>query len=302
MEKIDAVYTWVNKEDPAWSERFTKATGRVPGNNRYKNFGELNFSIQLMIKNCNFIRNIYIVTDRQKPSWLEENNNIIIVDHSEILGEECVKPTYKSDSIESYLHKIPDLTEIFLYLNDDCFIGNKCNINHFIDRKTKLPIARFGTANLNDRMKQQIIAGRIVSARGIILTNSMNLIKQKFGIHYNLMPIHQVQVLKKSTCELAWKLFKPELTKSVQYRIREPKINTIAFVSLVMLLGMTTGAMKAEISKFSINIYRNYALANGGPFINFSKVLKMKPQLFCFNDIDEKNAIFFKKFMLDYLI
>jgi hypothetical protein len=303
IENIDAVYTWVDNSDKKWLEKFKKCTGQNPPANRYKDYGELEFSIKLLLKYCNFIRKIFIVTDNQIPKWYNNNDypNIYIIDHSEILGEECCKPTFKSDSIEAYLHKIPDLSEFYLYLNDDFFIGNYCNIYNFIDRKTNLPIARMKNTILNHTLKLNLLRGMTTFARGISLYNSVECIKKKYNKHFNLSPIHQCVILRKSMGELAWKLFPNELKKSVQYPLRIPKKDTIAFINLSLLLGIVNNNMVLEIDRYSIKIYENYSLSKGGVNYNLTRILRLRPQLFCINDINDNNYLLFNKFKNKYL-
>jgi hypothetical protein len=125
---IDAVYTWVDMNDPKWLEKYRKYTGENPGSHRFKDNGELEFSIQLLKKNCDFIRNIYIITDQQIPNWLIKKReselesekkwckNIFIVDHLDIMNGKCNLPTFKSNTIESFLHNIKDYQNIFFIL------------------------------------------------------------------------------------------------------------------------------------------------------------------------------------------
>jgi len=63
----------------------------------------------------------------------------------------CPLPTFKSNTIESYLHNINGISENFLYFNDDCFIGRKCDINTFINRQTGKPIVRLKNYKINPR-------------------------------------------------------------------------------------------------------------------------------------------------------
>jgi hypothetical protein len=299
---IDAVYTWVDMSDEKWRQKFIQKIGTKPDVNRYSDFGELQFSILLLLKYCPFIRNIYIVTDEQIPSWFvqDEYPNVFIIDHSQILGDECCQPTFKSDSIEAYLHRIPDLAEFYIYFNDDCFIGNHCSPYNFIDKMSGLPIARFKSATLNNNVKMNAIKGYGFS-RGANLTNAMNCVKKIYKKHYNKMPVHQAVIMRKSMGELAWKLFPNELKKSVANPLRKPINDTISFINLSLLLGIATGRMKSETDRYSIKIYPNYSLSLGGANNNFNRLLKIRPQQFCINDINYYNYQSFRKFAQIYL-
>ena len=101
--------------------------------------------------------------------------------------------------------------------------------------------------------------------------------------------------------ELAWKLFPIELTRSVKYPIRIPKQDTISFTNLSLLLGIVNGKMKSEVDRYSIKVYNNYSLANGGVQFNLNAITKIKPQQFCINDLNNFNYKAFKQFADYYL-
>ena len=70
-----------------------------------------------------WVRRIHLVTSGQVPDWLDpEHDQVSVVDHSAILPPDAL-PTFNSHAIESALHKVPDLAEHFVYLNDDFFLG-----------------------------------------------------------------------------------------------------------------------------------------------------------------------------------
>ena len=60
-----------------------------------------------------------------------KNNNLIVVDHSEIFSNKQILPTFSSRAIEMKLHHIKDLSTNFLSLNDDFFIGRPAKKKDF---------------------------------------------------------------------------------------------------------------------------------------------------------------------------
>ncbi|ADH86499.1 stealth family protein [Desulfurivibrio alkaliphilus] len=130
---IDLVYTWVDGDDPAWAERKDAALQglgcdvprRSANRSRWENRNELLYSLRSVALFAPWIRHIYIVTDRQVPPWLHEeaSEKIRIVDHRELFPAGAKLPTFNSHAIESVLHHIPDLSENFIYMNDDFFFG-----------------------------------------------------------------------------------------------------------------------------------------------------------------------------------
>jgi hypothetical protein len=131
---IDAVYTWVDGGDPAWQSRkaaalatntWLKDASKLANNDsRYASRDELRYSLRALHCFAPWIRHVFLVTDDQVPAWLDTTHpRITVVSHKEIFGETGTLPTFNSQAIESRLHRIPGLSEHFLYLNDDVFLG-----------------------------------------------------------------------------------------------------------------------------------------------------------------------------------
>ncbi|MBW5482468.1 stealth family protein [Streptomyces bambusae] len=126
---VDAVYTWVDGNDPAWQARKAAAKGEVyheesASDARFLSRDELRYSIRSLHLFAPWIRNVYVVTDDQVPAWMRTDvPGFQVVSHREIFRDPADLPTFNSHSIESQLHHIDGLAEHFLYFNDDMFIG-----------------------------------------------------------------------------------------------------------------------------------------------------------------------------------
>lgn len=126
---IDAVYTWVDGQDPAWLRRRAEAAGQAYHEEaanaaRFISRDELRYSLRSLHQNAPWIRTVFLVTDDQTPSWLEPGApGLQVVSHKEIFTDPSVLPTFNSHAIESQLHHIDGLSEHFLYFNDDVFLG-----------------------------------------------------------------------------------------------------------------------------------------------------------------------------------
>jgi hypothetical protein len=84
-----------------------------------------------------WIRTIYLVTAGQVPSWLLPSHpRVIVVDQRDLFDDPFHElPTFNSLAIESVLHRIPNLSQRFLYFNNDCFLGRDVGLSTFWDRK-----------------------------------------------------------------------------------------------------------------------------------------------------------------------
>lgn len=133
---VDAVITWVDGDDPLHKAKLECYLQSIGGGRpssasptRFSDAGELEYCVVSLLRFAPWVRTIFIVTDAQTPKFMEKfvgtiyENKIKIVDHKEIfVGFESFLPTFNSSSILSVLHKIPELSENFLFLNDDFFL------------------------------------------------------------------------------------------------------------------------------------------------------------------------------------
>ncbi|XP_073813415.1 N-acetylglucosamine-1-phosphate transferase subunits alpha and beta [Musca autumnalis] len=123
-EPMDVVYTWVNGSDPWFNKAISKYN--VSYNiNRYDDKNELKYSLRSLEKYAPWIRHVYIVTNGQIPGWLDlSNNRVSIITHDFLTPNIEWLPVFSSASIETFIHRIPNLSKRFLYLNDDIFLGS----------------------------------------------------------------------------------------------------------------------------------------------------------------------------------
>ncbi|MFD6152762.1 stealth family protein [Streptomyces sp. NPDC060243] len=137
---LDVVYTWVDGDDPELADRRARhrevagigGRTREAGASRYTSRDELRYSLRSLEMNAPFVRNIYIVTDGQVPSWLDTvASGVRVVDHKEIFDDPSVLPVFNSHAIGTQLHHISGLSERYLYFNDDIFVGRPITAGHF---------------------------------------------------------------------------------------------------------------------------------------------------------------------------
>lgn len=140
---IDVVYTWVDGTDPAWLRRKreametdagTRMTEDAASDLRFVGHDELRHSLRSLEQYAPWVRQVYLVTDSQRPSWLREDHpRLTVVDHTDIAPEGTRLPTFNSQAIEANLHRIEGLSEHFLYLNDDVFLSSPVSPDLFFD-------------------------------------------------------------------------------------------------------------------------------------------------------------------------
>ena len=150
---IDAVVLWADWSDEKHLSKIVpyledKNSIKTPKfRNRFIEINEIQYTIDSLLKYAPYLRNIFLITDEQIPAFLEKEKNenkyskISIVDHKVIFsGYEEYLPTFNSRSIETFMFRIPNLAEHFIYLNDDFFMIDKKQPSDFF--KNGFPVLR----------------------------------------------------------------------------------------------------------------------------------------------------------------
>lgn len=124
---IDFVVTWVDGSDPQWlaerdryAELEPEALSRNP--TRYRDWKILKYWFRAVETYAPWVRTVHFVTCGHVPAWLDTSNpKLHVVRHADFIPPEYL-PTFNSNAIEMFLHRIPGLAEQFVYLNDDVFV------------------------------------------------------------------------------------------------------------------------------------------------------------------------------------
>lgn len=146
MEKIDAVITWVDGSKPDYQRKLKEyLTDNNTLKRQYFQANEINLCVASIVKYAPFIRKIFIVTDKQRPNLdsikhLVTLDKVEIIDHEEIFrdNKDCL-PTFNIRSIDALLFKIKNLSDKFIYFNDDMFLVKETSQEDwFINNKAVL--------------------------------------------------------------------------------------------------------------------------------------------------------------------
>jgi hypothetical protein len=145
---IDAVLTWVDGNDPAMKAKQARYMAfkcadkldDVAGPARFVQSNEIFYAVASILRFAPYVGRIFIVTDNQNPhldefvkrNFPDSKVPLIILDHRDIFkGYEEYLPVFNSRSIETMLWRIPDLSEQFIFLNDDFFFASPSRIEDF---------------------------------------------------------------------------------------------------------------------------------------------------------------------------
>jgi len=211
---IDLVIPMVFPQDPEWQREYLKHKGGdAAGHVRYRSWGTEELQIRCVMKFMPWLRRIHILLaqESQVQEWmtaLSRYNGITelrIVFHKDIIPKEYL-PCFASPCFEMFLHRIPGLSEQFIYANDDMFPLSPLEPEDFF--RDGLPC-------------QHITDRAYPPAPNLFQRKCMwqqNMIAKPFGRHFTKTypdTGHIFSAILKSSCEEVWRRHGEEITRNL---------------------------------------------------------------------------------------
>lgn len=292
-EPIDVVYTWVNSDDPCWKEKFDYYSRHCKLNNsdigrhamdvaRFDDHNEIYYSIKSVIDFLPWVRTIFIVTDQQIPDVLSLSSKIKIIDHREIIDEQYL-PTFNSHVIEAHIHNISELSEDFIYFNDDVFVARPLLASHFFNSN--------GIASLFIS-KKSLVAMEEKGINTPTLSASLKscaILKRDCSINIDRSLVHTYVPLKKSVFKFAWSSYEDEIRLFLSNRFRTNNdINMATFFVPWLMYACGKSVPRRDICHY-FNIRSSSAVGHYRA-LHFAKMSNMPPHSFCANDFNTERA------------
>lgn len=243
-EGIDFVVTWVDMDDPEWKKEFLRWSGRGEqeangvSDARFRDYGFLRYWFRGIEKFAPWVRKIHFVTSGQVPDWLDTSNpRLNLVSHKDFIPEEFL-PTFNSVVIERYMHRIPGLSEKFVYFNDDFYIIRPVSPERFFRNGLPCDFAIFqynpswsqwyktlknGIKVINRHFDKKEVTARFHDKWFSPLYGSkgrMNRLLKPLNRFITLRTHHNAQPYLKKTFETVWRHASEELTRTSSNRFR----------------------------------------------------------------------------------
>jgi hypothetical protein len=299
---IDIVYTWVDGQDPDWLASRDKVleahTGKKPKQttsvNRFRDRNELKYSLRSVNKFAPFVNHIYIVTAGQTPKWLKAHPKITIVDHKEIFPNLAYLPTFNSQAIEANLHRIPNLSERYIYFNDDFFLGRAVKRRDFFDRYGKIKILLSGWTTPKGSI------GKRDNGFDAAWKTTNQFLDKLYAQKRRKALKHSPYAMRKSQMEQFEAQFRPMLLKvsSHPFRSQRDYVVTNGLIQYVALHERQAklGSLINRTVLFGSNFKKNKKALR--------EIRKLLPHTFCIQDVVKKssrqNDELLQKFFQDY--
>ncbi len=249
--EIDFVITWVDMDDPKWQKEFAQYSGKIDNTKnemavaRFRDYGFLKYWFRGVEKFAPWVRKIHFVTSGQHPEWLDINHpKLQLVNHDDYIPKQYL-PCFNSNLIEIYMHRIPNLSEHFVYFNDDFFIINHVTQQRFFTNGLPNDIAAFrmnlGLSLWSKCLRNNIrIINKRFNKKEVMERDHDKWFTEAYGKKARLTRLlkpynkfvtlrtpHNAQPYTKTTFEEVWDYAGNELTGMSTHRFRTPKDLTL---------------------------------------------------------------------------
>jgi hypothetical protein len=229
---------------------------------------DLLYSLRSAHTNAPWYRKIIlIISDHDElPPYIKPSAKLVVVRHSQFIPKQFL-PTFNSNVIESYIHLIPDLSEQFVYWNDDTYICKSTTWKTFFT-KDGLPINRHCTGALNHTLQP---------------TDNMFVKMMQNAIHVHGMSWtryqHQVQPFTKTLLSHYADRYAKVIKVASRHRYRHPKdFNLLRFTTCFSSAENLTKHIKTPKS---VDLFMESSeIENKGKTITLSK----RPKFLCINN------------------
>ena len=127
---IDFVIPWVDGSDEEWIAQRNGYSGEYT-QSRYREWGVFRYWFRAVEKYAPWVNRVHLITCGQVPQWLNTNHpKLNLVFHEDYMPRRYL-PTFSSHAIELNIHRIRDLSETFVYFNDDMYLCAPCQEEDF---------------------------------------------------------------------------------------------------------------------------------------------------------------------------
>ncbi|MGW0772745.1 stealth family protein [Streptomyces sp. NPDC002835] len=280
---LDVVYTWVDGEEPAMREKRARYKGQGTAEildkevnaSRYTSHDELKYSLRSLQMYAPFVRNVYIVTDGQAPSWLDPDaDGVTVVDHRDIFPE-GVLPVFNSHAIETRLHHIPGISDHYLYFNDDVFVGSPVTPEAFFHPSgvMKIPVSPLKIGVGKPHAEE--------TATNSASKNVRRLLMEKFGTLTTNNFMHTPLPQQRQTLRELEEMFPEDISRTTASRFRSPQDVALTAPLLYQYALITGKGIPGKYSFRYVNISREDADQRLDDLLRTRRF-----NFFCLNDVD----------------
>ena len=204
---IDLVIPWVDNTDLVWKNTYIDFCKKHNLNqkivellgSRYGGVRYIDYQLKLFSKNMPWINKIYLLLSNIEQAPKDLPDNCVIVLHKDFIPRQHL-PTFNSTTIEMFLWNIPNLSEHFIYANDDMLpIGKLEPSDFFSEDKIKIKWKTRDFAFGGNIFGYQCHNNYVTLAKAL---------KKEINKDMILLPEHSFTPMIKSHCKASFDLIK----------------------------------------------------------------------------------------------
>ena len=207
-QPIDLVIAYVNNQDLVWRKNYISFCNKCNLNQKIvellgSRYGGITFiydNLKLVTKNMPWINKIYLLISNKEqiiPSLLPPNCEIVL--HEQFIPYMFL-PTFNSTTIEMFLWRIPNLSEHFIYANDDMLPTGKLEPKDFFEN---------GKIKINWRIDEFNTFMNVYSYQcHNVSSNIAKLLNKQFDSNLMIRPVHSFTPIIKSHAIESYNLLK----------------------------------------------------------------------------------------------
>jgi len=306
---IDAVYLWVNGSDSLVAEKYYQVFKKnITLDNRLRDIPLLKYSIRALLTYAPFIRRVILVTNGQRPYWLNESSRRVrVVTHEEIFEDPSNLPTFNSNAIESQLWRIPGIAPCWFYFNDDFSLGRGVHLEDWMDLKTgtqKLAyweiLAPYIEKMVNKSWDMSVAYSNLLLNQVYYPedvtpdTNSFNV------VHQHLYEAHNVRFIQQRHFEALYSRFQDAFKETARHRLREINDTVLAFLYNHFVEKECGGNKSTKLANEMM--YKNFFGQAERDRNTMKLICKKKPVSWCLNDKAPANPTDLDLLLIDQAI
>ena len=260
---VDVVYAWCG----------------LPENKTCKFTKDIVYSLRSVKKYIKWIRRIWIIVDDivtdidLENGGIDLNDPIIhVVRYKDFIPTKYLPITWNSNVVESWIWKIQELSDKFIYFCDDMYVGKTCTIDMFFYKD--FPIVRINRGPPNHSVTVKVKGNDYVDMWQNAIT--------EHNIHYTRL-VHNCMPYRKSLMKKYYATYKNEIHAASSNSVRSGKkdFNLLRFSGSLSV--MHGDAMLLATDPINVDYFvessNKKAIAN---------ILIIKPQFFCINNTSRK--------------
>lgn len=240
---MDFVLTWVDDSDPEWQQSFSRYANATragdAGHTRFRGWDNLHYWFRGVERFAPWVDIIHLVTWGHVPSWLNTNHpKLNLVSHVDFIPEEYL-PTFNSRTIELNFNRISQLSNEYVYFNDDMFLIDRVKPEDFFKNGKPCDMAVL-TPLFEEDYSYTLLTNIIVlnkhieNKRKTILERPANWFHPGYGMasirnmllggyrkYPGFVSHHLPQALMKETLDLLWEIEPEALDRSCRHAFRK---------------------------------------------------------------------------------